>query len=41
MRTPEIEDKSLRFAVRAISLVIIVIVLWALGILRTGQNVVY
>jgi hypothetical protein len=41
MRTPEIEDKSLRFAVRVISLVIILIVLWALGILRTGRSVVY
>ena len=41
MRTHEIEDKTLRFAVRAISLVIILLVLWAFGILRTGRNVVY
>ena len=41
MQTQPMQDKSLRFAVRVISLVIILIVLWALGILRTGPNVVY
>ena len=41
MRTQAMQDKTLRFAVRAISLVIILIVLWALGILRTGRSVVY
>ena len=41
MQTQTKQDKSLRFAVRLISLVIILIVLWALGILRTGRSVVY
>jgi type III secretory pathway component EscS len=39
--TQAIQDKSLRFAVRVISLVIILIVLWALGILQTKGSVVY
>jgi len=41
MRTQEMQDKSLRFAVRVITLLIILIVLWALGILRPGPSVVY
>ena len=34
-------DKSLRLLVRVISLLVILIVLWALGFLRPGSNVVY
>jgi hypothetical protein len=34
-------EKSFRLAVRGISLLIILIVLWALGLLRTGRRVVY
>jgi hypothetical protein len=35
------QDTSFKLAVRAISLVIILIVLWVLGLLRVGPNVVY
>jgi hypothetical protein len=34
-------DKSLRLLVRVISLLVILIVLWALGVLRPGASVVY
>ena len=41
MRTHEMEDTTLRFAARVTSPVIILIVLWALGILQPGRSVVY
>ena len=34
-------DATFKLAVRGISLLIILIVLWALGILQTGRSVVY
>lgn len=34
------QERTFRLAVRVISLLIILIVLWALGMLRTGGNVV-
>jgi hypothetical protein len=34
-------EKTFKLAVRGVSLLIILIVLWALGILRTGRSVVY
>ena len=34
-------ERTFRLAVRLISLLIILIVLWALGILGTGRSVVY
>ena len=37
----QMQEKSFRLAVRVISLVIILIVLWALGLLRTNGSVVY
>ena len=34
-------DRTLKLAVRVISLLIILLVLWALGILQPGRSVVY
>jgi hypothetical protein len=34
-------ETTFKLAVRGVSLLIILIVLWALGILRTGRSVVY
>jgi|RhiMetdeSRZDD1v2_1073273.scaffolds.fasta_scaffold01599_6 hypothetical protein len=35
------QERTFRLAVRVISLLIILIVLWALGMLRTGGSVLY
>jgi hypothetical protein len=37
----QMREPSFKLAVRGISLLIILIVLWALGLLRTGASVVY
>jgi hypothetical protein len=36
-----VQDRTFKLAVRVISLLIILTVLWALGILRPGRSVVY
>jgi hypothetical protein len=36
-----VQERTFKLTVRVISLLIILIVLWALGILQTGRNVVY
>jgi hypothetical protein len=35
------QERTFKLAVRVISLLIILIVLWALGILKPGRSVVY